>query len=66
MSYALKRRWKDGTTHIVLSPQVLIERLLALVPRPRKHQLTYYGVLAPAAAVAGARGPPGDAAWWGT
>jgi len=24
---------------------------LALVPRPRKHQLTYYGVLAPAAGV---------------
>jgi hypothetical protein len=47
--YALKRTWKDGTTHIVLTPQVLIERLLALVPRPRKHQLTYYGVLAPAA-----------------
>ena len=47
--YALKRTWKDGTTHIVLTPQVLIERLLALVPRPRRHQLTYYGVLAPAA-----------------
>ena len=45
----MKRTWKDGTTHIVLTPQVLIERLLALVPRPRRHQLTYYGVLAPAA-----------------
>ena len=44
LCYALKRTWKDGTTH-----QVLIERLLALVPRPRRHQLTYYGVLAPAA-----------------
>ena len=33
----------------MLTPQVLIERLLALVPRPRRHQLTYYGVLAPAA-----------------
>ena len=49
LCYALKRTWKDGTTHIVLTPQVLIERLLALVPRPRRHQLTYYGVLAPAA-----------------
>ena len=28
---------------------MLIERLVALVPRPRKHLVTYHGVLAPAA-----------------
>ena len=49
VSYALKKRWKDGTTHVVLEPQVLMERLCALVPRPRRHLVTYYGVLAPAA-----------------
>ena len=34
---------------MVMSPEVLIERLLALVPRPRRHLVTYHGVLAPAA-----------------
>ena len=43
------RRWKDGTTHVVMEPEVLIERLLALVPPPRRHLVTYHGVLAPAA-----------------
>ncbi|MCP4037316.1 MAG: hypothetical protein GY733_10295 [bacterium] len=28
--YSLKRRWTDGSTSVVLSPQVLIERLIAL------------------------------------
>ncbi|HEX5054815.1 MAG TPA: transposase [Planctomycetota bacterium] len=35
VSYQPKKRWKDGTTNVVLEPQVLIERLCALVPRPR-------------------------------
>ncbi|MEO6597711.1 MAG: transposase [Planctomycetota bacterium] len=48
--YSLKKRWKDGTSHVVLTAQVLMERLCALVPRPRKHLVTYHGVLAPAAA----------------
>jgi hypothetical protein len=30
---------------------VLIERLLALVPRPRRHLVTYHGVLAPGASM---------------
>ncbi|MFT6081091.1 MAG: hypothetical protein ACJA0V_002535 [Planctomycetota bacterium] len=34
-----------------MEPQVLIERLLALVPRPRKHLVTYHGVLAPGASM---------------
>ncbi|MFT6083042.1 MAG: hypothetical protein ACJAQZ_005126, partial [Planctomycetota bacterium] len=51
VSYALKKRWKDGSTHVVLTAAVLIERLLALVPRPRKHLVTYHGVLAPAASL---------------
>jgi hypothetical protein len=48
--YRLRRRWRDGTEAIVLDPLTFLERLAALVPRPRAHQLTYHGVLAPAAA----------------
>ena len=44
VAYSLKKTWRDGSTHVVLSPQVLIERLLALVPRPRRHLVTYHGV----------------------
>ncbi len=47
----LRRPWRDGTTHLVFEPLAFIERLAALIPRPRVHQLTYHGVLAPAAAL---------------
>ncbi len=49
IGYVLKKRWRDGTTHVVLTKEVLMERLCALVPRPRRHLVTYHGVLAPAA-----------------
>lgn len=48
IGYALKRRWRDGTTAVVMTKGVLMERLCALVPKPRKHLVTYHGVLAPA------------------
>jgi hypothetical protein len=47
--YALRRHWKDGTRAFVFDPLDFIARLVALVPRPRTHLLTYHGVLAPAA-----------------
>lgn len=47
--YRFKRPFRDGTTHVVLSPTEFIERLAAQVPPPRRHLLTYHGVLAPAA-----------------
>jgi hypothetical protein len=47
--YALRRRWRDGTSAVVFEPLDFIARLAALVPRPRAHLLTYHGVLAPAA-----------------
>ena len=47
--YRLRRAWRDGTSAIVLEPLAFLERLAALVPRPRAHLLTYHGVLAPAA-----------------
>ena len=33
----LKTPWRDGTTHLVRSPLELMQRLAALVPRPRLH-----------------------------
>jgi hypothetical protein len=48
--YGLKRPWRDGTSAISFDPLTFIERLAALVPPPRAHQLTYHGVLAPASA----------------
>jgi hypothetical protein len=47
--YRLQRPWRDGTTHFVFEPEELLERLAALVPPPRAHQVRYHGVLAPCA-----------------
>src|SRR3954453_8924667 len=43
----LKSPWRDGTAHIVMSPLELMQRLAALVPRPRLHLIRFHGVLAP-------------------
>src|SRR5262245_3621970 len=43
----LKSPYKDGTTHIVMEPLEFMERLAALVPRPRLHRIRFHGVLAP-------------------
>jgi hypothetical protein len=47
--YAFRRAWRDGTTAVLFEPDTLIERLAAIIPRPRVHLLTYHGILAPAA-----------------
>jgi hypothetical protein len=47
--YRLKHRWRDGTTHVVFTPQELIEKLAALVPPPRFHLARYHGILGPCA-----------------
>jgi hypothetical protein len=43
----LKAPWRDGTTHLVMSPLEFMQRLAALVPRPRLHLIRFHGVLAP-------------------
>jgi hypothetical protein len=43
----LKRRYHDGTTHLVFEPLAFVERLAALIPRPHKNLVIYSGVLAP-------------------
>ncbi|GEM_PF-6751394 len=40
-----------GSTHLLLSPLELIEKLAALVPPPRLSLIRYHGVLAPNASV---------------
>jgi len=39
LSLRLKRAWSDGTTHLLLSPGELIEKLIPLIPRPRAHTM---------------------------
>ena len=43
----LKTPWRDGTTHLVVSPLEFMQRLAALVPRPRLHLIRFHGVLTP-------------------
>ena len=43
----LKTPWRNGTTHIVPTPMEFMQRLGALVPRPRLHLIRFHGVLAP-------------------
>lgn len=42
----LKTPWGGGTTHLVMSPLEFMQRLAALVPRPRLHLFRFHGVLA--------------------
>jgi hypothetical protein len=45
--YTLKKPYSDGTTHIVMTQLELLERLAAIVPRPRVHLTRFAGVFAP-------------------
>ena len=59
-----KTPWRDGTTHLVTSPLEFMQRLAALVPRPRLHLIRFHGVLAPNAKLRARvvpQGPPGQA-----
>ena len=56
--YRLKRRWRNGTTHVVFEPLEFIGKLAALVPPPRFNLVRYHGILAPAARWRGQVLPP--------
>ncbi len=45
--YELKRPYDDGTTHIIMAPMELLEKITAIIPRPRVHLTRFHGVLAP-------------------
>ena len=47
MVLRLKTPWRGATTHLVMSPLEFMQRLAALVPRPRLHLIRFHGVLAP-------------------
>ena len=47
----LKTPYRDGTTHVAMTPLEFLQRLAALVPRPRLHLIRFHGVLAPNAAL---------------
>jgi hypothetical protein len=49
LALRFKQAWRDGTTHILFTPHELIEKLIALIPRPRCHLVRYHGILGPAA-----------------
>jgi len=59
----LKSPWRDGTTHLRMTPLEFMQRLAALVPRPRLHLRRFHGVLAPNAKLRAAvvPGPAQDA-----
>ena len=46
LRYRLKRRFSDGSQEVLLSPQALLGRLAAAVPRPRVHGIHYHGLFA--------------------
>jgi len=46
----LKTLWRDGTTHLVMSPLEFMQRMAALVHRPRRHLIRFHDVLARATA----------------
>jgi len=60
LALRLKTRWRDGTSHIVMERNELIERLVPLIPPPRSHQLRYHGILAPCASWRDRIVPAGD------
>ena len=45
--YKLKNRYTDGTTHLSFTPEEFIEKLVALIPPPRKNLIRFHGVFAP-------------------
>ena len=45
--YELKKPYSNGTSHIVMSPLELLEKITAIIPRPRVHLTRFHGVLAP-------------------
>ena len=43
----LKTPYRNGITHIVMTPMEFMQRLATLVSRPRLHPMRFHGVLAP-------------------
>jgi hypothetical protein len=65
LALTLKTPWADGTRQLVFEALELLEKLAALIPRPRINLVLYHGVLAPnsrwRARVVGYGAPPAEA-----
>ncbi len=48
--YRFRHPWRNGKAAVVMDPMPFLARLAAQVPSPRVHGISYYGVLAAAAA----------------
>lgn len=44
INYKLKNPFHDGTTHVIFTPMEFVEKLAALIPKPRAHLTRYAGV----------------------
>lgn len=44
VTYKLKNPYQDGTTHVIFTPIEFLEKLAALIPKPRAHLVRYAGV----------------------
>ena len=44
ISYRMKKKYRDGTEMLLFSPLELMEKMAALVPRPRAHITRYHGL----------------------
>ena len=47
LTFRLKTPLSDGTTHLLLSPLELLEKLAGLIPPPRLNRVRDHGLLAP-------------------
>jgi len=54
-----KAPWRDGITHQIMTPLDFLQRLTALVPRPRLHLIKLHEVLPLERAAKGAGGAAG-------
>jgi hypothetical protein len=46
VTFTMKRVFSDGSQVLRFTPQAFIRRIAMLVPAPRQHEITYFGLLA--------------------
>ncbi len=59
VTFTMKRVFSDGSQVLRFTPQAFIRRIAMLVPAPRQHEITYFGLLAANAGSPGAQGATG-------
>jgi hypothetical protein len=46
VTFEMKRCFSDGTRVLRFTPEQFIRRIALLIPRPRQHEITYFGLFA--------------------